>query len=1082
MERNIGIHLPLMANQKRLWILSQQDSQNPAYNILLTYHLRGEINTVIFRRSLELLFEKHHTMFSVFGKINDLPYVEIVPRQVILQLIDFSVFPSESRREEIFSFAGEDSRKPFDIEQGPLYRICLLKEDENSYYFTATIHHLIFDGFSRRAFVKELSSIYTGLANGVALQPMSLDFHSYHYAELEKDMLSPEKERELTEFWKEYLSECRPHLKFPFDFPRKKVHSGFGCREHFVISRHDTENLREICRRSDTTLFAALLSVMGLVFSKYSGENDICIGVPVSNRRSNPSLENIFGLFVSTVVVRLQHLGESSFREQILSTREAVRLAVSHSSLPFEKIVEEVSPERIAGINPFFQVALSWINSMTIPLDLNGITGDRITVNKGTSPFDISFYMWENEGLIEGEIEYNIDLLTQETIFRLKESFISLVHSVTENPDLPVSDFSVISESEKKKVLEFNDTDVPYENQICVHEKFGIQVREQPDMPAISDSRLSLSYKEFNDHANCMANYLIQKGVSVEDRVAVCVDRSVEMMIAIFGILKAGAAYLPLNPENPEERLSNILDESGVTVVLSTKSCCTNLPAGIHVVFLDDILRVPLSSDSSRPEVTVKPGNLAYVLYTSGSTGTPKGVMIEHHSVLNRLGWMQKAYPIGKADIILQKTPITFDVSVWELFWWAFNGASLVLLPKGGEKDPETIVEYIDKYKVTTMHFVPSMFATFFETITLKKLCGKLESLSRIFLSGEALPLKLVKEFNEMREFYSLPELINLYGPTEATVDVSYYNCPAKDIKNVYIGKPIDNTKLFVVDKKNLLQPIGVPGELIITGVNLARGYLNRPDLTNDKFFFLKISDDLIYRAYRSGDLVKLSSDGEIDYLGRLDNQIKIRGFRIELGDIEAKILDHPLVAHCAVIVTDKGDYKYLVAYVCLKPGNEISSDKLRKYLAGKLPDYMVPSFIIFLDELPLTSSGKINRKSLPLPDMSYDRQTIIEPTTKDEHRLLELWRALLKTENISTGDNFFDMGGNSILAINLANSISKEFNIALKSLMIFEYPTIKDLSEFLSGQKEEIISQNDIELEEKIQKKKNVNFRRGRD
>ena len=1082
MEGNIGRHLPLMANQKRLWILSQQDSRNPAYNILLTYHLRGKINEATFRKSLELLFEKHHTMFSVFGKNNDLPYIEIVPRQVILELNDFSVFPSETRRDEIISFAGDDSRKPMDIEKGPLYRLFLLKEDENSYYFHATVHHLIFDGFSRCAFVKELSDIYTGLENGVDFVPGSLDFHSYHYAELEKDLLSPEKERELTEFWKEYLSECRPHLKFPYDFPRKKVQSGFGCREHFVISRHDSENLREICSRSDATLFAALLSVMGLVFSKYSGENDVCIGVPVSNRRSNPSLEKIFGLFVSTVVVRLHHLGESSFREQLVSTREAVRRSVSHSALPFEKIVEELKPERIAGVNPFFQIALSWINTMTIPLDLNGIPGIRTTVNKGISPFDISLYMWENGGLIEGEIEYNIDLLTQETIFRLKESFISLVHSVAENPDLPVSDFSIISESEKKKILEFNDTDVPYENQICIHEKFERQVREQPDMPAISDSRLSLSYKEFNDHANCMANYLIKKGVSVEDRVAVCIDRSVEMMIAIFGILKAGAAYLPLNPENPEERLSNILDESGVTVVLTTKSCCTNLPTGVHFVFLDDILRVPLSSDSSRPEVKVKPGNLAYVLYTSGSTGTPKGVMIEHHSVLNRLGWMQKAYPIGENDIILQKTPITFDVSVWELFWWSFNGASLVLLPKGGEKDPETIVEYIDKYKVTTMHFVPSMFAIFFETITLKKLCGKLESLSRIFLSGEALPLKLVKEFNEMREFYSLPDLINLYGPTEATVDVSYYNCPAKDIKNVYIGKPIDNTKLFVVDKKNLLQPIGVPGELIITGVNLARGYLNRPDLTNDKFFFLKISDDLIYRAYRSGDLVKLSSDGEIDYLGRLDNQIKIRGFRIELGDIEAKILDHPLVAHCAVIVTDKGDYKYLVAYVCLKPGNEIGSDKLRKYLTGKLPDYMVPSFIIFLDELPLTSSGKINRKSLPLPDLSNDRQALIVPSTETEQRLLELWRALLKTENISTGDNFFDMGGNSILAINLANSVSKEFNVALKSLMIFEYPTIKDQSEFLSGHKEDIISQSDIELEEKIQKKKNVNFRRGRD
>ncbi|MEI6047795.1 MAG: amino acid adenylation domain-containing protein, partial [Bacteroidota bacterium] len=601
-------------------------------------------------------------------------------------------------------------------------------------------------------------------------------------------------------------------------------------------------------------------------------------------------------------------------------------------------------------------------------------------------------------------------------------------------------------------------------------------------LPALLGNNITLNYKELNIHANRMANYLIENGINIEDKVAVCIDRSLEMMISIFGILKAGAAYLPLSPENPTERLKSIISDANPKLILSNIASSTNIPEGSPVVFIDDIIKTPLSENSENPNTKVASGNLAYVLYTSGSTGSPKGVMIEHHSVLNRLGWMQKAYPINKTDTLLQKTPITFDVSVWELFWWSFYGAKLVLLPKGGEKDPETIIEYIDKYKITTIHFVPSMFSTFFETIKTRKLCSKLENLNRIFLSGEALPLKLVNEFNEMREFHSLPDLINLYGPTEATVDVSYFNCPAVDIRNVYIGKPIDNTKLFVVNGKDIIQPIGVAGELLITGVNLARGYLNRPDLTNEKFFDFQISNDFSIRAYRSGDLVKFTSDGEIDYLGRLDNQVKIRGFRIELGEIEAKILEHPLVTHSAVIVADKGAHQYLVAYVCLKPGNEIQEGKLRNYLAGKLPDYMVPPYIIFLETLPLTESGKLDRKRLPMPNRIIDINSIIIPSTQNENILLGLWRDLLKIENISINDNFFDIGGNSLLAINLANLLSKKFNMTINTLLIFEFPSIKDQSEFLSGKEGDNLSLTNTEIEEKTRRIRKVNFKRHRD
>jgi amino acid adenylation domain-containing protein len=824
-----------------------------------------------------------------------------------------------------------------------------------------------------------------------------------------------------------------------------------------------------------------MLSVIGVQMHNYSGEDDLNIGLPVTYR-PHSKLENIFGMFVNTVVVRLKYEKEYTFRHIIRQSNTAALNAIAHQDLPFEKVVEIVNPGRSSKANPLFQVGFTWQNNLDEPLRLDGIRGERIIRKEWVSIFDIGFYMWENGNHIEGMIEYNVDILKSDTMIRLRDNLINLVQSIVENPDRPISDISVISESDKKKVLEFNNTDTPYEHDLCIHQKFEMQAKENPDLPALLGNNQSISYKELNDHANRMAHFLISRGVNIEDKVAVCIDRSMEMMICIFGILKAGAAYLPLSPENPTERLKSIINDADPKLILTSKASSSNIPEGSPIVFIDDIISEPLSTDASNPNVKMTSRNLAYVLYTSGSTGTPKGVMIEHHSVLNRLGWMQKAYPIDKNDTLLQKTPITFDVSVWELFWWFFNGAKLVMLPKGGEKDPEVLVQYIENYKVTTIHFVPSMFATFFETLTTLKLCEKLESLSRIFLSGEALPLKLVKEFNEIRESYTLPDLINLYGPTEATVDVSYYNCPRNNIKNVYIGKPIDNTKLFVVNGKNILQPVGVPGELLITGVNLARGYLNRPDLTSEKFFDFRISDDLTIRAYHTGDLVRFTPDEEIDYMGRLDNQIKIRGFRIELGDIEAKILEHQMVTHCAVIVTEKGEHKYLVAYVCLKPGNVIDAENLRNYLSGKLPDYMVPPYIIFMDTLPLTSSGKLNRKSLPVPDRMLERNMMVAPSTENEKRLLDLWKDLLKVENISINDNFFDVGGNSLLAINLANMISKEFTVTFKALMIFEFPSIKDQSEFLSGKKGDRFSLKNTEIDKKIESKKKVTFKRFRE
>jgi amino acid adenylation domain-containing protein len=823
-------------------------------------------------------------------------------------------------------------------------------------------------------------------------------------------------------------------------------------------------------------------SVWGILLGRYNNTNDVVFGSVVSGRPSVlKGVQEIVGLFINTVPQRIKFQPETRFGDLLLNVQQSFIAGepYHHMNLAEVQSLSEIG----SGLLDHLMVFENYPRSEKPLGNKENIEG-LLEFEVGSIDafeqvnYDFSVMILPGKELLV-KFKYNGESYSEPFIGRLESQFKLILNNLVENPDMLIREIPLLSEDDKKKIEVFNNTDSPYEQSLCIHHKFELQANINPELPALITKERTLSYKDLNEHANRMANYLISKELKVEDIVGICIDRSIEMMIGIFGILKTGAAYLPLSPENPTDRLRSIINDAKPKLILSGKESAMNIPEESTVVYIDNILQEPLSANSSNPEVEMSSKNLAYVLYTSGSTGTPKGVMIEHHSVLNRLGWMQKAYPIGATDTLIQKTPITFDVSVWELFWWSFNGSKLVLLPKGGERDPETMIDYIDYFKVTTMHFVPSMFATFFETIVTRKLLDKLECMNRIFLSGEALPSTLVRDFNVMRKEFSLPDLINLYGPTEATVDVSYYNCPKENIENIYIGKPIDNTKLFVVNKLNEIQPIGISGELLITGVNLARGYMNRPDLTAEKFFDFRLSDGKSIKAYHTGDLVKLTSEGELDYLGRMDNQIKIRGFRIELGDIEAQISEHPMVSNVAVIMSENGQNKLLLAYVCLKPGCELEADKLRKYLNGKLPEYMVPSFIIFLDILPLTSSGKLDRKSLPAPDRIIERNELATPSNKNEKILLDLWKDILKIENLSINDNFFDVGGNSLSAISLANLISKEFNITLKVLMVFEFPNIKSQSEYLSGEKGKKYSLTNDDIDEKSKSKRKIDYKR---
>ncbi|MEI6049957.1 MAG: amino acid adenylation domain-containing protein, partial [Bacteroidota bacterium] len=1035
-------NLPLSSNQKRLWILYHQDKLNPAYNIQLTYHLEGRIDPEVFRKSLGILFERQHTMFSVFRHNDGYPYIEILPRQVELELKDFSTYPVQSRREEILSFTGEDSRKPFDIEIGPLYKLYLMKEDENSYFFHATVHHLIFDGLSRRIFVLEFSRIYTNLIRGKDISLKPLRYYSYDCAEAEKKPLASEKEKELVDFWKEYLKDCPPELKFPYDFPRKNEPTGFGCREHFIISDEYSKKLREVSKETNTSLFNTVLSLLGIVLRKYTGENNVCVGIPVSNRRSCFSFE-VFGLFVNTIVVKLPQDDETNFRDHIINTKESFDNSIQHSELSFDKIVGAVSPERNPGINPFFQVSLSWINNLTIPMDLGGIKGRRTTVKNGVSPFDISFYMWEEDGHIEGEIEYNTDILKQETILRLKDHLLILIGNLLENNNLPVSSASMLSEEDLKMISSVNANTTDYPKDKTIIQLFEKNARLYPDKPALVFKENSLTYRQLNERTNQLARVLRNSNVRANDPVGILVDRSVDMIVGIFGILKAGGAYVPLDPEYPEFRKNFIIKDSGCKILVTQDKYLAETTEEIAKISMDS--SSSYHNDKSNIECVNGSSDLAYIIYTSGTTGVPKGSLIPQQGVV-RLVCNTNYVDFTFQDRVLQSTSIVFDASTVGIFGALLNGATLYVVDKETILNPDILGDELAKNNITMTDFPTAVFTQIAELRA-----DIFHKLRTILIGGDALSAPHV---NKVRKHNPKITVINEYGPTENSCNSTAYQVDRDFDNNIPIGKPISNSTAYIFDKNMNYQPIGIIGELYVGGDGLSKGYLNRDDL--NKTCFIEHPYLPGKRLYKTGDLARWLPDWNIEFHGRIDNQLKIRGFRVELGEIESVILGIDGIIETVIkpIKIEEGDYK-LIAFLNVPETFKMDSKEIGSLVKEKLPSYMVPSAYKLMNGFPKTVNGKIDRKAL-----EYDLQELKNKSTDENYPLTiteriihGIWCEALKTKDISTIDNFFEIGGNSLQAIRLINKIKEEFGFTLTFKAFISNPTIIQLANYIDSQ-----------------------------
>lgn len=1031
-------NLPLSDNQQRLWIITQQNNSDPSYNLQLTYHLEGEINTDVFKRSIALLFERQHTVFSVFRQKDGVPYLSIVPRPVIVTDIDFTNNPKELAGSKIELFISEQSRTPFDLVNGPLYRLNLIKESDQSYFLSFTIHHLIFDGFSRRIFIQDLSRIYNNLINGGTDESEPPKFHSYDFAAQEKKTVSAERELKHVEYWREYLRECPTEIKFPYDFQRKRTPDGLGRKEFLHISKESSDVIRKLSQEADTSVFNVLLSILGILFNKFTGSNDVCIGVPVSNRRSYPSFQ-IFGFFVDTLPVRLRLEGDKTFREYLGYSSDVFNRTIQNA-LPFDKIVKSVNPERIPGLNPFFQVAFSWTNNFTIPLELGGVKGTRVTVPECVSSFDISFSMWENNDVIEGEIEYRTELIKHETIERLLYCFLSLVNNLVEHPDIQLGPLSMLTETEKEQITAFNNTSSDYPADKTVTAIFEEQVKLFPDKAAVVYKDKRLTYSELNKKSNQLARTLRNSGIKINDHVGLLVDKSTDMIVALIGILKAGGAYVPLDPEYPEQRKNFIIHDSGCKIIITEKKYSSGVRETEKLNLDSD---ETFNNDGSDVDKINKPSDLAYIIYTSGTTGIPKGTLISHNGVV-RLVCKTNFYNFTPEDRVLQMASIVFDASVEEIFGALLNGSTLYIIDKETILNPEALGEIISKNNITTALIVSALFTQLADTH-----CEIFERLKTLMLGGDVLS---APHINKLRKLNPGLTVLNVYGPTENACISTAFTIDKDFEANIPIGKPVNNTKAYVFDKNMNYLPVGIIGELYVGGDGLSAGYLNREDL--NKTSFIENPQVPGERIYKTGDLARWLHDGNLEFHGRIDNQVKIRGFRIELEEIESVLSEIDGIVEAVVkpVKIDALDVR-LVAFLDVPADFTLDQGKLIESLRKKLPHYMIPSLFKMINGFPLTINGKIDRHALTT-DLSEFREAEAKMESREltytEQRILKIWQDAIRTKSIGLDENFFDAGGNSLLSIMVVDRIEKEFKIKLDLRVFFDSPVIRNLAEYV--------------------------------
>jgi amino acid adenylation domain-containing protein len=1034
-KRPLNSKIQLSFPQQRQLFLELLERGTAVNNLSIVLELKGKIDIPALEQSANKIIARHDSLRTLFSFGNGLPTPEILAEiKITIPVINLQQIASIEQVTEARRLVEKEVLRPFDLTQAPLIRLKLYALNEEKYLLLLIVHHTIADGWSLGVFLQELIFFYKEITSGENTELPELSIQYADYAHWQTSHMRGDVLNAAMAYWKKQLSGVLPFLELPTDKLRGARQTFSGGTYHFVLSKELTGSLERLSRKEDVTLFMVLLTSFYILLYRYSGQDDILIGTPIANRNL-PELENLIGVFINTLVLRTNISDDLNFRELLQRVRNVCLEAYAHQDLPFEKLVEELKPQRDLSRTPVFQVVFNMQNAPMPKLETPGFDIGFIDIDRGVSQFDLTLMMSVSEGQCHGIVEYNRDLFKPSTITRIFQSFQMLLEDAMIHPEYPVSRLQIVTKEEHHLIVdELNQTKFDFPREKCIHELFETQVEQTPGAVAVIHDDITITYFELNRRANVLASHLRALGVGRGVKIGIFMEKSVEMVEALLAVLKAGGTYVPINTSFPWERVQFILDDANISVLLTDTDLETREGNNVQVVNLNDKL-FSTEKDCLNPQTSVTAEDLAYIIYTSGSTGHPKGVMVSHSALVNFL-WSMSIQPgINKDDVLLTVTPISFDIAALELFLPLIVGATIVIVSSETTANPLMLSQAINHYRVNVMQATPATWQLLIESgwsgePGLKALCG-----------GDVLTRKLADQLLDR-----VDSLWNMYGPTETTVWSSL--CQIKrDDSPITIGKPIGNTQLYILDAHLEPVPVGVVGELHIGGEGLARGYLNHPHLTNEKFIQDCFSSKPGNRLYKTGDCARYLPDHSIEILGRLDYQVKINGHRIELGEIESVLMQHPSV-HEAIVITRmemSGD-KRLVAYLVAINDKYPDAGELRDFVRKKLPAYMISAVFIRLDSLPLTPNGKIDRKALPVPGDIRELRGYVAPRNEVEKILTSIWQDVLGIEQVGIQDNFFDLGGASIQSLQIvAHSNMMGFRINAEN--IFEYQTIAELA-----------------------------------
>ena len=1097
--------LPLSSEEKSLWFFEKLHPQSCVYNIPLTFKLSGGVEIDILKQSLNRIIDRHEIFRTSFIQVEgELQRAIATELAIELPVVDVA---TEAEAERL---AKQEASQPFDLDSEPLIRAKLLRFTEghclddganapssasqtekakpsvslapykgagsHRYWLLITCHHIVFDGWSIQILFDELAKYYDALNNNLAAPLPELAIQYVDYAHWQQQWLQGDRYTQQLDYWRSQLADATPLIELPTDRARPSVQTYSGDRFNFQLDADLTKALNSLSRQEGVTLYMTLLAAFKALLYRYTGQSDLVVGSPFANRNSADT-EKLIGFLVNTLVLRTHVAGESSVRELLSRVREVTSGAYANANLPFAKLVKELQPERDLSYNPLFQVMFALQKQLPTTQSASSITweigkpGDRCLDERSLAPdgvlkdtashnagshrncsmFDLTLDLVETATGIEGHFEYNTDLFDRETIARMANNWQTLLMGMVANPEQSIDRLPLLSATEKQTLIDWNQAK-DYSRYRNIQQLFEAQVKRTPNAVAVVFQNEQLTYSQLNQQANQLAHYLQSLGVTAETLVGICIEKSLEAIVGLWGILKAGGAYVPLDPAYPEERLAYIVEDANISVLLTKTKWKQKLPQNRAKVINLDIARSKIATYSTKnPGVSTTDENLAYIIYTSGSTGKPKGVMITHQGFSSFTQTTIQAYEIVPSDRLLQFASISFDVAVEEIFPSLCAGATIVLRSAEMVADVQTFFQTCENLKLSVLN-LPTAYWHQLTAELIAKNVSLPESLRLVIIGSEAVLLEPVKSWqeyvNRSGRSQSL-QLINSYGPTETTVSATMYRIPADTSTisgEVPIGRPLAHLQTYILDRDRQPVPIGVTGELYIGGASLARGYLNRPDLTAEKFITDPFSDSPDARLYQTGDLAKYLPNGDIEYIGRVDRQVKIRGFRIELGEIESLLAQHPAISEVAVIVREDSKEKSLVAYI-VSQSEQLQSSSVRSFLRDRVPNYMIPSGFVFLDAMPLTPNGKLDRRALPEPDLSRPDLEIAPPTNDLEAQLVKIWSEVMDIRPLGIHDNFFELGGHSLLAVKLIGEIERQLDRKLPLTVLVEAPTVRELA-----------------------------------